>query len=107
MAHRVAWLIMTDEWPTHEVDHRLGKRGDNRWSELRHADNQQQAQNAKLRKDNTSGFKGVSWFQGKWGSHIRHEGKLIHLGYFDTAPEAGAAYAEAAIRLYGEFARTK
>lgn len=28
--HRLAWLWMTGSWPTHDVDHRNGDRGDNR-----------------------------------------------------------------------------
>jgi hypothetical protein len=38
-------------------------------------------------------------------AQIKHQRKQHHLGYFDTAEEAHAAYAEAARRLHGTFAR--
>jgi hypothetical protein len=40
----------------------------------------------------TSSFPGVIKFKGKWRASIRHKGKRYHLGYFNTEPEAVAAY---------------
>ncbi len=34
-AHRLAWRLMTGEWPELEVDHINGAKGDNRWDNLR------------------------------------------------------------------------
>ena len=39
-------------------------------------------------------------------AHIRHDGKLIFLGTFESAEAAAIAYDEAAIRMHGEFAVT-
>lgn len=52
-------------------------------------------------------FKGASWIErrGKWGASIKHNGKTIWLGTFDTAEEAHAVYCEKARELFGEFAR--
>jgi hypothetical protein len=56
------------------------------------------------RSDNTSGLKGASRSRGRWQAQIQHHGKNIHLGRFDSAEEAHAAYVAAAQRLAGEFA---
>lgn len=37
-AHHVAWVIMTGNWPTSMIDHRNGDPFDNRWSNMRIAD---------------------------------------------------------------------
>src|SRR5262245_26131650 len=57
-------------------------------------------------KNNTSGFKGVSWrAPQKWHARISVRGKAHHLGYFDDLQDAAAAYWNAAQRYFGEFAR--
>jgi hypothetical protein len=61
--------------------------------------------NAKRRKDNTSGFKGVFPFRKKWASQICYDGNKRHLGVFATPEEAHAAYRRAAENTFGEFAR--
>ena len=57
--------------------------------------------------NNTSGFKGVSWHKAarKWSSSIYLNGKPNHLGLFESAEEAHAAYMAAATRAHPEFAR--
>lgn len=89
-----------------EVDHINGNRLDNRRCNLRLATHEQNMHNARRRKDNSSGFKGVSWKvrDRKWYAAIEISGKRIHLGVFDTAEEAHVAYCGAADRLHGEFA---
>jgi hypothetical protein len=61
--HRLVWAwaygeVLDDDT---EVDHINGSRGDNRIENLRKATRSQTQWNAKTRKDNSSGFKGVSW----------------------------------------------
>jgi len=109
LAHRLAWLIMTGEWPNHSVDHKFGQTVDNNWNTLRPANQSENGANSKLRRDSSSGFKGVSWSKSKrrWRAHVTKNYKHHHLGYFDTPEEAYNAYCTAARELHGEFVRTK
>lgn len=87
-------------------DHKNGDGLDNRRQNLRPATHQQNTQNNRSRRSST-GFKGAYRDGGgKFRAAIMHEGKLKHLGKFDTAEQAARAYDAAAKRIYGEFART-
>lgn len=89
-----------------EIDHRFGDGLDNRKENLRRASRQQNACNQGLRKDNTSGLKGVSRFRSRWRADIRHGNKKIYLGLFATDAEASQAYATASQKFFGAFQRT-
>lgn len=90
---------------TELVDHRDGNTLNNRRQNLRLATGTQNQGNAKLRKDNTSGYKGVCYCKTtkKWKAAI---GKNT-IGRFDTPEEAYEAYCQKAKELFGEFARLK
>ncbi|TIW28719.1 MAG: HNH endonuclease [Mesorhizobium sp.] len=106
-AHRLAHLYMTGAFPTDQIDHINGNREDNRWVNLRPATNTENARNASVGKNNTSGFKGVSYHKdtGKYQARIMVDRQLIHLGIYDTAEDAHAVYSAAAKDLHGKFAR--
>jgi hypothetical protein len=106
-AHRLAWLIVTGEWPFGEIDHIDADKANNRWSNLRDVPKSLNGANVPARRSNTSGFKGVSWHKhhGRWSAAIQKDGRQRHLGYFDDPEQAHAAYATAANDLFGDCAR--
>jgi hypothetical protein len=53
-----------------------------------------QAINTKLRRDNTSGYKGVSKDKHNWRADIQINKKQYFLGYFNSAEQASEAYEE-------------
>ncbi len=90
-----------------EIDHINCNGCDNRQANLRTCTHQQNTQNSRSRKNCTSRFKGVSWDKNKkkWTARIGHNGKKIHLGYFESELDAAAAYDARAKVLFGEFGR--
>jgi hypothetical protein len=105
-AHRLAWLYVHGTFPEKIMDHIDGDRSNNRINNLRPATNSQNGANERMKSQNTSGYKGVSWFLNKWWkAQISYRGKVIYLGHFDCPKEAHAAYMAAARKYHGEFAR--
>lgn len=105
-AHRLIWKIFTGNEPPPGIDHHDGNTLNNEWRNLREADQLQQNWNARLKKNNTSGYRGVSKVgSGRYGAQIRVNRKYRYLGTFDTPEEASAAYQAAAKELHGEFFR--
>jgi hypothetical protein len=96
-AHRLAFVLMTGEWPLGYVDHANRVRTDNRWSNLRSATSKENPQNASAHRDSVSRHVGVSWSRErqKWQASIACNGRSFFLGRFDTEEEAAAAYNEA------------
>ena len=78
--------------PQHTVDRVDGDKdyepGNCRW-----ADKYQQAQNRRQHKNNSSGYKGVSWNkeERRWTAHITRNGVRRFLGYFNDLEAAAAA----------------
>ena len=106
-AHRLAFLWMTGEEPTDQVDHINGIRSDNRWENLRLATASQNQWNKGPQRNNTSGYRGVSYDNArrKWVAQIKVNGRKRKLGRFPTARKASAAYEAEAKRIHGEFYR--
>lgn len=90
LVHRLAFLYMTGKHPECEVDHVNGDRGDNRWVNLVEADAFSNSRNQGIRKDNTSGVRGVTYSRNsdKWVARISHLGSRISLGYFPDKVDA-------------------
>lgn len=97
MAHVLAWLYVTGDWPSGEVDHRNCIRSDNRWTNLRDIPKAANRQNVRrARKDSGTGVQGVFYSpkgcKNPFTSSVRHDGKQHYLGTFATTEEAHAAY---------------
>lgn len=91
-----------------EVDHKDGDGLRNTRDNLRICSHQQNTQNMKMHKNNTSGYKGVCWNSlfHKWQVGICINGKNVALGYFPDPISAARAYDAAALQHFGEFALT-
>ncbi len=88
-----------------EIDHINGDGFDNRKSNLRICTRSQNNYNNRIRKNNTSGIKGVWWNKRnkKWCVGIRIRYKNKHLGSFSDINDAKLAYEKAAKLYFGEF----
>jgi len=104
--HRLIFALHHGWWPL-EVDHINGARADNRIENLRSANDIQNAQNAKLRKDNTSGVKGVHWdkVSKKWMVRVSVLGKEKYFGVFADLEFAELVAIEVREKYHGAFAR--
>ena len=90
-----------------EIDHINGDKMDNRRCNLRPVTHAQNNQNKGLRRDSTTGYKGVCFDKrsGKYLAYINANGKRTYLGLFDDKLSAAYAYDTAALQLHGEYAR--
>jgi hypothetical protein len=108
-AARLAFLWMTGRWPSAFVDHINRDESDDRWENLRPVSISQNAANSWRGTTNALGLKGVCYEadRNKYKAYIEFGGRSIHLGRFKTAEEASVAYAAAAKKYFGAYARTK
>lgn len=89
-------------------DHRNRITLDNRRHNLRAATSSQNCMNRSLRRDNTSGFPGVSWHppMEKWKVYAQVDGKQKTIGYRKDFLDAVALRKSVIEVVYGEFAVT-
>lgn len=97
---------MIMNFPISGVDHINMNKLDNRKGNLRLATSYQSSLNRGKHKDNSSGFKGVSWGKRdkKWKAQITADGKYKWLGQYESKEEAAKVYNKAAKKYFGEFA---
>lgn len=109
LVHRLCWFLYYGSWPSKDIDHINGNKRDNRIVNLRLATDSQNLCNGKLRKDSTSGFKGVSLDSrdGRWQAYLNVNGRRLSLGRYDTPEDAHAVRDAAAKQHHGEFARVR
>lgn len=79
-AATIIWAMMTGEYPKKTIDHEDLEPSNNRWINLREANQAQQQANRRLFKNNKSGYRGV-YLQpsGRWAAYVRFDKKLIIL----------------------------
>jgi hypothetical protein len=104
LMHRV---LMGVEGRHNQVDHINGNKLDNRRSNLRRCTNAENHRNMRKPRRGSIPYKGVRRMDTKndrYYAIIRHEGKNIYLGKFDTMEQAALAYNKAATEMWGEWA---
>lgn len=88
------------------IDHINRNKLDNRRENLRICNKAQNTINSPANKNNTSGYKGVTFCKknGKWKAQLKVNYKNLNLGYRLTKIEAAKLYNEKAKEYFGEFA---
>lgn len=101
--HRLAWLHVHGAWPVGDIDHINGNRIDNRIANLRDVPRGVNLENQRKATNNRStGLLGAYYDQRKRNYYARISigDKSVHLGTFQTAEAAHAAYLEAKRRMH-------
>jgi hypothetical protein len=103
--HRLIYLYHHG-WIPELIDHINQNISDNRIENLRPATRAENAYNSKLRIDNTSGVKGVTWCKNKrkWMARLYAEKKCLNLGRFADVKDAISAVMFARAMHHGAFA---
>lgn len=113
-----AWLYGSDKpkiikmhrlvlgFPDYKIDHKDRNGLNNKKSNLRKFEGGQNRMNSSISKNNTTGFKGVTYEQKKklWLTHIGFKGEKIKGGRFKNKYAAALRYNQLAIKYFGEFA---
>jgi hypothetical protein len=103
--HRLVYLYHFGYIPE-ILDHINQNPSDNRIENLRPATRTENAYNCKIRPDNTSGVKGVTWdkTKKKWVARVYADQKCVNLGRFVEKESAINAVKLARIKHHGMFA---
>lgn len=99
LAHRIAWLYMTGDFPIGPIDHINGVRNDNRWSNLRSVTRKTNSIN-RQRALSKCGFLGVTKSGSGFKAAIRFQGRVKYLGTYPTPEIAHEIYKTARATYY-------
>lgn len=107
VVHRIIWIMHNGDIPDGcVIDHINTIRTDNRLSNLRVVTEARNLRNLAIRKENTSGYVGVHYDNGRWRAMARDSlGRKKHLGRFSDKVEAAKAvywYKAWLLATYGE-----
>jgi len=96
LAHRIAWVFISGDWPINQIDHINGNKDDNRAMNLRDVTNRANIINSyKHRNGKLPGatyLKRLKQRKHPWQAQIRIDGKQTFLGCFATKEDANKAY---------------
>lgn len=100
--HRVIMLTPKGLYTDHVNHNKL----DNRKENLRICSNKENCRSSILNKNNTSGYKGVSFNKhaGLWRAYIMVDYKEVHLGLYKNPIDAAIEYNKKAIEYFGNYA---
>jgi len=101
----VIWFLRTGVWELATIEHKDGNPTNNDPSNLRLSSHAENMRNTKIRKDNTSGVKGVYRMRNNWQVRIEKDGKTYVAGTFKSLETAIIIRKLAEQRFHGEFAR--
>ena len=104
-AHRLAWFYCFEEWPEKFIDHIDRNKSNNKLDNLREASREENGLNTSIRKDNKTGYKGVSFNKSRntYIARMTVKGIKMYLGAFKTAKEAAEVIENKSRELHGEF----
>lgn len=95
LAHRLAWKLLTGDWPVGVIDHINRNKLDNRASNLRDVSQSVNVLNSQNSTRTKSGFAGVYLKRGRWLAKITINGKIHYLGAYNTPEAAHQQYLRA------------
>lgn len=103
LTHRLIFLMFNGFLPA-EVDHINGNKSDSRIENLRASSKSQNQHNAKIRKDNKTGVKGVIVYRDKFKAQLQCNKIRYTVGYYKTIEQAKEAIENKRKELHKEFA---
>lgn len=105
-AHRLAFLYMEGRFPSDFIDHVNGQKDDNRWVNLREANNSENQRNRSGTGSNC-GIKNVTYVRNrdKYQVSLKVDGREKFIGYFQDLELAELVALEAREKFHGPFAK--